>query len=57
MTVYLLAVPSNPSAPKVPEPDQAATSACAKKGPKPGEHVQIFCMKWDHNMGFYSQKG
>ena len=41
------------SVPKVPEPDRAVTSAHAKnkKGPKPGEHVQLFCMK-----GFYSQK-
>ena len=41
------------SVPKVPEPDRAANSACAKnkKGPKPGEHVQLFRVK-----GFYSQK-
>ena len=41
------------SVPKVPEPDRAATSACAKnkKGPKPGEHVQLFRME-----GSYSQK-
>jgi hypothetical protein len=39
------------SVPKVPEPDLAATSARAnnKKGPKPGQHVQLFRMK-----GFYS---
>ena len=32
---------------KVPEPDRVAISARAKnnKGPKPGEHVQLFCMK------------
>ena len=36
------AVPSNLSVPKVPELDWAATAACAKKGPKPGEHVLIF---------------
>ena len=31
------------SVPKVLEPDPAATPACAKnkKGPKPGEHVQL----------------
>ena len=41
------------SVPKVPEPDCPATSAHAKnkKGPKPGEHVQLFRME-----GFYSQK-
>ena len=41
------------SVPKVPEPDWVATSACAKnkRGPKPGEHVQLFRMK-----SFYSQK-
>ena len=44
------------SAPKVPEPDQAATSACAKKGPKPGEHFQLFRMKWDRSKGFYPEK-
>ena len=27
-----------------------------KKGPKPGEHVQLFRMKRDHNKGFYSHK-
>ena len=26
------------------------------KGPKPGEHVQVFCMKRDCNKGFYSAK-
>ena len=50
------AVPSNLSAPKVPELDRAATSACAKKGPKPGEHVQLFRLKRGHNKGFYSEK-
>ena len=36
----------------------ATTSAHAKnkKGPKPGEHVQLFRMKRDHNKGFYSHK-
>ena len=52
------AIPSNLSVPKVPETDQAATSAGAenKKGPKPGEHVQIFRMKRDRNKGFQSEK-
>ena len=52
------AVPSNLSVLKVPELDWAATSARAKnkKGPKPGEHVQLFRMKWDRNQGFYSEK-
>ena len=51
-------VQSNLSVPKVPEPDRAATSARAKhkRGPKPGEHVQLFCMKQDRNKGFYSEK-
>ena len=42
------------SVPKVPKPDQAAISACAKnkEGPKPGEHVQLFCMERDRNKGF-----
>ena len=46
------------SIPKVLTPDWAATSACAKnkEGPKPGEHVQLFCKKWDCNKGFYSEK-
>ena len=46
------------SVPKVPKPDQAATSACAKnkEGPKPGEHVQLFRMKRDRNKGLYSEK-
>ena len=35
-------VPSNLSIRKVPEPDRAATSARAKKAPKPGEHVPTF---------------
>ena len=50
-------VPSNLSVPKVPELDRAATSACAKnkKGPKPGEHAQFFCMKRERK-GFYSEK-
>ena len=41
------AVPSNLSVPKVPEPDRAATSALSKKkkGPKPGEHVQLFSVR------------
>ena len=36
----------------------ATTSAHAKnnKGPKPREHVCLFCMKRDHNKGFYSHK-
>ena len=34
-------VSSNLSVPKVREPDQAATSARAKKSPKPREHVQL----------------
>ena len=36
--------------------DWSATSASAKnkKGPKPGEHVQLFRMKRDRNKGFYS---
>ena len=51
-------VPSNLSVSKVPKPDQAATSARAKKkkGPKPGEHVQLFRMQRDRNKGFYSEK-
>ena len=52
MTDSLLAVPSNLSVPKVPEQDCAATSARAKQGPKPGEHVQLFCMIRDRNKGF-----
>ena len=46
------------SVPKVPKPDQAATSACAKnkEGSKPGEHVQLFRMERDRNKGFYSEK-
>ena len=46
------------SVPKVPKPDQAATSACAKnkEGPEPGEHVQLFRMKWDRSKGFYTEK-
>ena len=46
------------SIPKVPKPDQAATSARAKnkEGPKPGEHVQLVRMKWDGNKGFYCEK-
>ena len=50
------AVPSNLSVREVPELDRAATSVRAKKGPKPREHVQLFCMKRDHNKGFYSEK-
>ena len=44
--------------PPVLKPDWAATSARAKNkwGPKPGEHVQLFCMGWDRNKGFYSEK-
>jgi hypothetical protein len=38
------AVPSILSVPKVPQLDQVATSARAKKG-KPAEHVQLFRMK------------
>ena len=34
----------------------APSSARAKKGPKPGEHVQFFPMKRDHNKGFYSKQ-
>ena len=47
------AIPSNLSVPKVLEPDWAATSACAKKGPKPREHVQLFRMKRVCTKGFY----
>ena len=43
------AAPSNLSILKVPEPDWAAISARAKKGSKPGEHVQLFHMKQDRN--------
>ena len=45
------------SVPKVPKPDWAATSAYTnnKEGPKPGEHVQLFCMEQDCNKGFYSE--
>ena len=50
------AVPSNLSVPKVSDSDGAATSARAKKSPKPGEHVQLFRMKRDRNKGFYSEK-
>ena len=50
------AVPSNLSIPKVSDSDWAATSARAKKSPKPGEHVQLFRMKRDHNKGFYFEK-
>ena len=50
------AIPLNLFVPKVPEPDRAATSARAKKGPKPGEHVQLFCMKRDRSKSLYSQK-
>ena len=51
-------VPSNLSAPKVPQLDGAATFARAKnkKGPKPAEHVQVFRMKRDPNKGFYFEK-
>ena len=38
------------------EPDQAVTSACAKKSPKPGEHVQLFYMTQDRSKGFYFEK-
>ena len=46
------------SVPKVPKPDQAATSASAKnkEGPKPGEHVQLFRMEQDRNKGLYPEK-
>ena len=27
-----------------------------QEGPKPGEHIQLFRMKRDHNKGFYSEK-
>ena len=50
------AVPSNLSVPKVSDSDRAATSARAKKSPKPPEHVQLFCMKQDRNKGFYAEK-
>ena len=50
------AIPSNLSVPKVSDSDGAATSARAKKSPKPGEHVQLFRMKRDRNKGFYSEK-
>ena len=43
------AVPSNLSVPKVSDSDGAATSARAKKSPKPGEHVQLFGKKRDRN--------
>ena len=49
-------VPSNLFVPKVSDSDGAATSARAKKSPKPGEHVQLFRMKRDRNKGFYSEK-
>ena len=49
------AVPSNLSVPKVLEPDRAATSARAKKGPKSGEHAQSFRMKRSLNNGCYSE--
>ena len=48
------AIPSNLSVPKVPEPDQAATSAHAKKASR--VRVQLFGMKRDRNKGFYSEK-
>ena len=35
---------------------RAATSACSKEGPKPGEHVPFFRMKKDRNKGFSSEK-
>ena len=43
------------SVPKVPK---AATSAYVKnkEGPKPGENVQLFRIKRDHNKGFYTEK-
>ena len=46
------------SVPKVPKPDQAATSACAKnkEGPKPGEHIQLFHMERGRNKGFYTEQ-
>ena len=50
------AVPSNLSVPKVSDSDGAATSARAKKSPKPREHVQLFRMEGDRNKGFYSEK-
>ena len=51
------AVPANLSVPKVPELDWAATSACAKKGPKPvPEHVPLCHMKRDRNKGVYHKK-
>ena len=50
------AVPSNLSIPKVLEQDVAAISACAKSGPKSGDHVQLFRTKRDCNKGFYSEK-
>ena len=50
------AVASHLSVPKVLELDRAATSACAKKGPKPAEQVQFFCIKWDRTKGFYAEK-
>ena len=56
-TLYLTsAVPSNLSVPKVSDSDRAATSAHAKKSPKPGEYIQLFRMKRDRNKGFYSEK-
>ena len=50
------AVPSNLFVPKVSNSDRAATSAHAKKSPKPPEHVQLFRIKRDRNKGFYSEK-
>ena len=47
------------SVPKIPKPDQAATSACAKnkeEGPKPGEHIKLFRMEQDRNKGVYFEK-
>ena len=44
---------SNLSVPKVPRPDRGTPYAHAKNGPKPGEHVKIFRMKWDDNKVFH----
>ena len=48
--------PSNLSVYKVPRRYMAATSACARSGPKPRKHVQFFRMKRDRNKGFCSEK-
>ena len=42
--------------PQVAGAGSAATFACAKKSPRPREHVQLFRMKQDRSKGFYSEK-